>query len=620
MLLSLNGWRTALLCVGVLYSNTAWSEDITTTNRFIIRYAPTLTAMSANQQADQQQQILKNANSLTGLTLQATHTLATGDEVLRSQQAMTLEAAHIYAETLQALPGVASVEPDVPIQPSTLKPSDTLFNQQTYLADPYGMYLSGINVEKAWALTASKPITVGVLDTGITDHPDLTPNLMGQQAALSGYDFINDENIARDKNARDPDPTDEGTLDTTNWHGTHVAGLIAAVQNQEGISGVSPHAQLLNLRIMGANGGYTSDLIDAIYWAIGEPVINLPLNTHPARIINLSLGGKSTCSPSLQQAIDTAVNKGTVIIVAAGNAGIAVSQQMPANCERVIVVGAVDYAGQLASFSNRGEAVDLVAPGVDIISTFNSGYNTPLTPSYNSMTGTSMSTALVTGVVALMLSANDHLINGTLPKAQLAALIEAKLKQSTRPFTQSAKALCANQCGAGLLDAALAVKLVSTPPTVTVSSSNAVANATVTLTSVATDDSYNTQGLVYSWQQLTGETVVLTNSTQANATFKAPANTQTLVFRLTVTDDVGLSTSADITLDVKAETPAQPTTPTQIEPNKPSTPNTSAVTPPTPEPATPSSSTQSGGGGGSTSGGLLVLLALGYAVRRATNF
>jgi hypothetical protein len=158
------------------------------------------------------------------------------------------------------------------------------------------------------------------------------------------------------------------------------------------------------------------------------------------------------------------------------------------------------------------------------------------------------------------------------------------------------------------------------PPTVTVSSSNAVANATVTLTSVATDDSYNTQGLTYSWQQLTGDTVVLTNSTQANATFKAPANTQTLVFRLTVTDDVGLSTSADITIEVKAESPAQPTTPTQIEPNKPSTPNTSAVTPPTPEPATPSSSTQSGGGGGSTSGGLLVLLALGYAVRRATNF
>ncbi|WP_020559733.1 S8 family serine peptidase [Thiofilum flexile] len=635
-MLMLNGWRTALLCAGLVLPSLGYTEEFITTDRFIINYEPTIGAMSASNQLAHQNLMTQAAEDLTGLDLKHTRTLATGADVLVARQNMTLEAAQVYADTLATLPGVVSVEPDIPLHPNLLQPQDPFYTQQSYLFAPKANYLSAINAEAAWSITqGDSSLVIGVLDTGITEHPDLNANLVGHSAALSGYDFISNANVARDNDARDSDPTDQGTLDTTEWHGTHVAGLIAARQNEQGISGVSPNSTLLNARIMGANGGYTSDLIDAIYWAIGEPVLNTPINQHPARILNLSLGGRSAiCSPTLQTALDSANRKGVVVVVAAGNAAISVSQQMPANCEHVIVVGAADYAGQMASFSNRGSAVDLLAPGVDILSTYNTGYDAPLSATYSSMTGTSMSTALVTGVSALMLAANPNLTNGKVATDSVPALIESKLKQSTRTFSSGTQTLCAGQCGAGLLDAFNAVNAVSTPPVAVGKAAATIVKQTATLdASASSDDSYNTQGLAYRWEQVQGETVKLSNNTQAKATFTAPSQPQSLVFKLTVTDDVGLSASTTITVTIKAApTPVTPTesvtttpTPAMPTPNTPtqSTPSTESVTPTIPTPSTPAvatTTTTSSGGGGSVEWLVLVLLALLVYVRRSTNF
>lgn len=637
MLLTINGWRTVLFCAGLILSNSVNAEETLTTDRFIVNYLPTLGAMSASNQLEHQTLITQTAEDLTGLDLSHARTLATGADVLVSKQSMTLEAAQLYAETLEALPGVATVEPDIPIRPYAA--NDPLYSQQSYLFAPQTYYLSAINAEAAWSITKGKAsIVVGVIDTGITEHPDLNANLIGHSVSQSGYDFISNTSIARDNDGRDSNPTDQGTLDTTGWHGTHVAGLIAASQNNQGISGVSPNSTLLNARVMGANGGYTSDLIDAIYWAIGEPVFNVPINTNPARVLNLSLGGRSnTCSPTLQRALDSAMSKGVTVVVAAGNAAIPTSQQMPANCEHVIVVGAVDHAGQMASFSNRGQEVDLVAPGVDILSTYNTGYDSPLNPNYYTMTGTSMSTALVSGVSALMLAANPNLTNGRLKPESIPALIESKLQQSTRAFATGTQAVCAGQCGAGLLDAFAAVSAVSTPPQALAEASEAIVATTVTLdASQSSDDRYNTQGLSYQWEQLSGESVELSNTQIAQASFKAPAHAQTLVFKLTVTDDVGLSSSTELAIDIKTAAPLPITTslPSNTTDNSTSsplpTPATSVPSSTQPAPSNPvrvietttatPSTNQSSGGGGSTSWLLLVLLGVAVYVRRATNF
>lgn len=647
MFLTLNGWRTVLGCAVLLAAVTVQAEDtLTTTDRFIVHYAPSVNAMSVSDQAAQQQALTQHAETITGLDLEHARTLSTGDEVLVSKQSMTLEAAQIYAESLKELPGVLSVEPDVRVKANTLNPNDPLYPQQQYLTAPSSNYLSAINAPTTWSNNTSTPVVVGVLDTGITNHPDLMDNFVGKTAADSGYDFISDASIARDQDARDSNPTDEGTLDTSNWHGTHVAGLVAAVQNQQGITGVSPHTRLLNVRIMGANGGYISDVVDAIYWSIGDAVLTLPVNKNGARVLNLSLGGRSNvCSPTIQQAINTAVSKGVLVVVAAGNAAIPVQQQTPANCDNVIVVGAADYMGYLANFSNYGKAVDLLAPGVDILSTLNSGYAAPDAPNYGSMTGTSMSTALVTGTVASMLASNPHLTDGTIPATQVPALIETKLKQSTRAFTVGVETICKDKCGAGLLDVANAVASVSTAPTVSTTNKEVLINETVVLTAKTSDDPYNKSGLTYEWVQVSGEKVNLLDATTLSATFKAPNKAQTLVFKMTATDDVGLSTSSELKVTVKKPvTPTPPSTPTSTDPTTPTQPTTPVVeptpitpaptpivipepTPINPEPTStpveepvPAPSHSSGGGGGSTSIVLLLILGLiGYA-RRATSF
>lgn len=260
----------------------------------------------------------------------------------------------------------------------------------------------GVQAQKAWLATRGNPeIVVAVLDTGSTIHPDLK----GQ--TVPGYDMITNSAAAVDGDGRDSDPSDQGDWDAdfdSTWHGTHVAGIINALGNNSlGVIGVAPTVKVQHVRVLGRGGGSDSDIAAGIIWASGGLVADLPLNVTPARVINLSFGGEGVCPPQYQEAIDDAISRGTVVIVAAGNSDTDASTTTPANCDGVITVAASNSDGQKTSFSNYGEVVDIAAPGMSILSTMNSGLTGVDLPNYALKSGTSMSAPYVAGIVALML-------------------------------------------------------------------------------------------------------------------------------------------------------------------------------------------------------------------------
>ncbi|MBB2486741.1 S8 family peptidase [Mitsuaria sp. WAJ17] len=341
------------------------------------------------------------------------------------------------------------VEPDRLLQPQ-LTPTDPMYAQQWSLFDSVG----GVRAPDAWNKATGDGVTVAVIDTGVRPHADFAPRL------LPGYDFIRNTTVAGDGGGRDADASDPGDFvaagacgsgsaaRNSSWHGTHVSGIVGATaSNGIGVSGVAFKARLLPVRALGKCGGYTSDIADAMVWAVGGSVSGVPVNANPARVINLSLGGSGACDITTQNAINTARAKGAVVVVAAGNSGQDAAGFSPASCSGVITVAATGRTGARTPYSNFGSKVTLAAPGGDsngaILSTYNTGATTPGSDSYAGMMGTSMATPVVSGVVALMLQANKNLTPD-----QVGSL----LKSSARAFP----AACSG-CGAGLLDANAAV-------------------------------------------------------------------------------------------------------------------------------------------------------------------
>ena len=366
---------------------------------------------------------------------------------------------------LQQQPDVEYVEPDyIMTKMAVTMPNDSYFSYQWPLVDAIG----GIRADQAWNYSTGTNAVVAVVDTGILPHKDLLPNI------LPGYDMIMDSFTANDGNGRDNDPTDPGdyvlsgecgSTSNTNssWHGTHVAGTIAAVANNaEGIAGIAYNAKILPLRVLGKCGGYNSDIADAIMWASGATVNGVPVNPTPARVINMSLGGQSACGTTLQNAINTARANKTVVVVAAGNNNTDASTFSPANCNGVISVAATGRNGSKAYYSNYGATVDVAAPGGSmlsaqtdgIVSTLNTGTKQAVADTYAFYQGTSMATPHVAGIAALMLSANPSMTPDQ---------VESTLKSTTRAFPQT----CTG-CGTGIVDANAAVQaalaLASNPP------------------------------------------------------------------------------------------------------------------------------------------------------------
>lgn len=340
-------------------------------------------------------------------------------------------------------------------------PNDTMWSQQWSL----GTGVGGIRAAQAWDATPSGTVAVAVIDTGIRSHPDLDAK------RLAGYDMIRDSAISNDGDGRDADASDAGDYDDdlsctgpwdfmSSWHGTHVAGIIAAsTNNGSGMAGVAPNARIVPVRALGRCGGSSDDVADAIRWAAGVPVAGVPANPNPARVLNLSLGGYGPCSANEQAAIDSAIARGAVVVVAAGNSATLASGFSPANCRGVLAVGASNLLGDLSSYSNFGAAVGITAPGGDsgnlpgVLSTLNGGTTLPGVPSYATYMGTSMAAPHVAGVAALMLTRDPGLTPGQ---------IINRLQASIRKFPAGTDcAAVAGACGSGLLDALNAVSAVT---------------------------------------------------------------------------------------------------------------------------------------------------------------
>ena len=396
---------------------------------------------------------LDSVGRSTGQSLFLERTLSTGGQLVKLSKPLDDARLLQVMKALAADPSVAYVEVDQRME-AYLTPNDTSYSQQWH----YFEATAGANVSTAWDTATGTGVTVAVLDTGITSHTDLNANM------VAGYDFVSSASAARDGDGRDSNPADQGDWTAANqckpstaarnssWHGTHVAGTIAAVTNNaSGVAGVAFNARVQAVRVLAVCGGSLSDIADAITWASGGTVTGIPANATPANIINMSLGGpSSTCPSTYQTAINGAVGRGTAVIVAAGNDNINASGATPANCASVITVAATNRLGGKASYSNFGTSVDLAAPGGDvttgstngILSTLNTGTTTPVAQGYAWFQGTSMAAPHVAGVAALVMSR----------AAQTPAALETLLKANVRAFP----AAC-SQCGTGITNAAAAV-------------------------------------------------------------------------------------------------------------------------------------------------------------------
>ncbi|AKS21311.1 S8 family peptidase [Xanthomonas campestris pv. campestris] len=381
------------------------------------------------------------------LGLNSVRRLALGPELVRADRALDRAEAETLMRQLAADPNVQSVEVDQ-ILHATLTPNDTRLSEQW----AFGTTNAGLNIRPAWDKATGSGTVVAVIDTGITSHADLNANI------LAGYDFISDATTARDGNGRDSNAADEGDWYAANecgagipaasssWHGTHVAGTVAAVTNNTtGVAGTAYGAKVVPVRVLGKCGGSLSDIADAIVWASGGTVSGIPANANPAEVINMSLGGGGSCSTTMQNAINGAVSRGTTVVVAAGNDASNVSGSLPANCANVIAVAATTSAGAKASYSNFGTGIDVSAPGSSILSTLNSGTTTPGSASYASYNGTSMASPHVAGVVAL--------VQSVAPTALTPAAVGTLLKNTARALPGA----CSGGCGAGIVNADAAV-------------------------------------------------------------------------------------------------------------------------------------------------------------------
>jgi serine protease len=437
----------------------AHAADATYTDRIIVKYRTT--AASSLAEANQVRGTDVSAQRF-GVAMSRVRTTALGSQVLKVDRRLSLAEAEALARDIAASdPNVEYAEPDR-IMRRTFTPNDTRYNEQWHYFEATG----GINAPTAWDKSTGTGVVVGVVDTGYRPHADLAANI------LPGYDFISDTFVAndgggRDSNAQDPGdwinpgecgPGDPATFEASSWHGTHVAGTIAAVTNNgNGVAGVAFNAKVVPARVLGKCGGFTSDIADAIVWVSGGTVSGVPANANPAKVVSISLGGGGSCGATTQNAINSARSRGASVIVAAGNSNSNAANFSPANCTGVVTVAATGRNGGKASYSNFGATVEVAAPGGSggansVLSTLNSGSMGPGADSYALYNGTSMATPHVSGVVALMLS-----VKSTLTPDQVTQILQS----TARPFP----ATC-SQCGTGIVNANAAVDAAigGTPP------------------------------------------------------------------------------------------------------------------------------------------------------------
>jgi type VII secretion-associated serine protease mycosin len=270
--------------------------------------------------------------------------------------------------TSLAICSVSLIASCLAIAPPVHAASDPLLAQQ------WGIF--AIGADRVWSTTTGAGVIVAVVDSGSGPHPDLAENL------LPGRSFLNSVE------------TPEGDDINTSGHGSHVAGIIAAAANNGiGGSGVAPHARILPIRVLNQAGeGTTGPVASGVRYAADNG----------AKVINLSLGGTSDSS-NLTEAIQYATDKGALVVAAAGNGGPNDVPKWPAALDLTIAVTAVDPANKATIFDQRGDYIDISAPGTEIVSTAKGDYFTE--------SGTSMAAGFVAGAAALLFAAEPRVTN-----------------------------------------------------------------------------------------------------------------------------------------------------------------------------------------------------------------
>ncbi|MDP9410480.1 MAG: S8 family serine peptidase [Actinomycetota bacterium] len=400
---------------------------------------------------DASQEDLRDLNRRTDASVEEDLPQSEVSVVDLPQDLSVSEAVSAY----EASPQIEYAEPNFLLKPAAV-PNDPSFSMMYALnntGQTGGVKDADIDAPKAWdTTTGSDDVVVAVIDEGVDiSHPDLRDKIWTNAAEVAGngvdddgngyvddvngWDFVND-----DASVYDPDPL-TGTGDE---HGTHVAGTIAAAgDNGTGITGVSWRTRIMPLKFLGVDGGYTSDAIEAINYAVDKGV----------KISNNSWGGGGK-SQALQDAIARADSSGHLFVAAAGNGGADgvgddndAAPHYPSSYSNpnIVAVAATDDRDTLASFSNFGvTSVDLAAPGVRVLSTLPGD-------AYGSYSGTSMATPHVTGVAALVKSRN-------------LTLGDAKIKAKLLKRVDEKAGLAGKVLAGGRLNAARAVAVSTRTP------------------------------------------------------------------------------------------------------------------------------------------------------------
>jgi serine protease len=644
------------------------SRDAETTDRIIVKWRSAARMAAAND-AD-----IGALAGRGGLRLQRLRSIGNGMQVLQLDRDMSAPELADTLQRLRADPNVELVEADRRLHAHTFTPNDPLYVGQWYLQNtqPAAIHANDAwDVEKGGATAANSGTVIAVIDTGVRfDHPDLLrANAAGK--LLPGFDFVSSDSpgnfsTANDGDGWDSDPSDPGDFlsaadlqlpmyknrdcgtspSNSSWHGTRVAGMIAANSNNGvGVAGAAFNAWILPVRALGKCGGFDSDILAAMYWAAGLSIPSFvtgnqtvpAANPYPANIINMSLGATGSCSSVYVAAVNAISARGVLIVVSAGNEGA--RTDTPANCPGVLGVGGLRHVGTKVGYSNLGPEVGVSAPAGNCVNiavgspclfsldtTSNNGTTTPGTTDYtnqiSSNVGTSFSAPLAAATGGLMHETNARLSPTTLI---------ARIRSSATPFpttsdtvptppqchvpansadVQSSECLCTTAvCGAGMLNAASAVNEAQRPVAVIVVSGSLTAGAAVTLDGSGSAASCRRTVASYGWSVVTG-TGSLTATTSALSSILVPASGSVTV-RLTVTDNLGAADSADA---IVAAGGATTTSPTLLAGNACATPivATQASAPVTP--SAPSAPASSGGGGGAF--GIELLLLTGIAVAR----
>lgn len=604
--------------------------------------------------------------SRSGIALQPVRTIVDRLDVMRLPWVETGTTLQRTLSRLALDPSVEYVEADepryalaAPNDPGYVAGSDSYgsWSGQWYLGDPSAATPAATGAVSAWASGTGRNYIIAVLDTGVDfTQPDLgvyNATTAPGNKLLPGYDFIcndtatncyttggsNTYNVANDGNGWDADPTDPGdwltlaevsaggffhgqgcggganhdqALDSS-WHGTKVSGIAAAITNNGfGVAGTAPGAYILPVRVLGKCNGYMSDIVAGMYWAAGMSYSGLgtaPTNPYPAQVLNMSLGARTPCTQTEQQAVTAITQAGHLIVAAAGNEGGPVDA--PANCSGVLSVAGIRHTGTKVGYSNvssTSAAISIAAPAGNCVNvntthpyalpcvysietTTNYGKTTPIaqTPAPGGQVtgqftyaqvnstyqgselnegsvGTSFATPIVSGVAAMMIEANPQL-----NAAQLIARLQAGAAPFPVPVTAPAGGTChvatlatdstgaysdiqdsectctTATCGAGMLDAVGALAQALRPLAVG-TASETVASPGDHITLDGSGSSASNGRSIATWQWSTDPAVSIDNGTAAKATIVFPA-LRPLKVTLVVTDNAGSSDTTTFTID-----------------------------------------------------------------------